>query len=289
MKMLKEIDHENGTQQVVFETISAHKQGGVLFAEIAAPPMNLLGPELVRDLVSLIQQTEADDSIHVLVFKSADPDYFISHVDVTRIAEYGELAKQLTGEPSIAMLFHYLSASRLVTIAQIEGRVRGVGSEFVLACDMRFAALESAIFSQPEVGFGLIPGSGGVQHLTRLMGRGRAIEVLLSAEDYDAQMAERYGWINRALPAAGLGDFVKSLALRIVSFPAFGVAAIRDCVNAVALAPAEDFRRDSSLFLDCVRKPEAQNRIKAAMKRGFQTREAEMDLPATLVDLPDYA
>ena len=287
--MLKEIDHENGTQQAVFETISANKEGGVLFAEIAAPPMNLLGPELVRDLVSLIQQTEADDSIHVLVFKSADPDYFISHVDVTRIAEFGELAKQLTGEPSIAMLFHHLSASRLVTIAQIEGRVRGVGSEFVLACDMRFAALESALFSQPEVGFGLIPGSGGVQHLTRLMGRGRALEVLLSAEDYDAEMAERYGWINRALPAAGLGDFVKSLARRIDSFPAFGVAAIRERVNAVALALADDFRRDSSLFLECAREPEAQNLIKAAMKRGFQTREAEMDLPRMLVDLPDYA
>lgn len=287
--MLKEIDHENGTQQAVFETITAHKEGGVLFAEIAAPPMNLLGPELVRDLVSLIQQTEADDTIHVLVFKSADPDYFISHVDVTRIAEYGELAKQLTGEPSIAMLFHYLSASRLVTIAQIEGRVRGVGSEFILACDMRFAAIESAIFGQPEVGFGLIPGSGGVQHLTRLMGRARALEVLLSAGDYDAQIAERYGWVNRALPAAQLSDFVKSLARRINSFPGFGVAAIRERVNAVALASTEEFRRDSSLFLDCVREPEAQNRIKAAMKRGFQTREAEMDLPSMLVDLPDYA
>ena len=283
--MLKEIDHENGTQQAVFETITAHKEGGVLFAEIAAPPMNLLGPELVRDLVSLIQQTEADDSIRVLVFKSADSDYFISHVDVTRIAEYGELAKQLTGEPSIAMLFHYLSASRLVTIAQIEGRVRGVGSEFVLACDMRFAALESAIFGQPEVGFGLIPGSGAVQHLTRLMGRGRALEVLLSAEDYDAQMAERYGWINRALPAAALGDFVKSLACRIASFPAFGVAVIKGRVNAAALAPAEEFRRDSSLFLDCVRNPEAQDRIKAALKRGFQTRDAEMDLARMLSDL----
>ena len=152
--MLKQIDHEIGTQQAVFQTISAYREGGVLFAEIAAPPMNLLGPELVRDLVSLIQQTEADDSIYVLVFKSADPDYFISHVDVTRIAGFGEWAKQLTGEPSIAMLFRYLSASRLVTIAQIEGRVRGVGSEVVLACDMRFAALESAIFGQPEVGFG---------------------------------------------------------------------------------------------------------------------------------------
>jgi enoyl-CoA hydratase/carnithine racemase len=287
--MLKEIDHENGTQRAGFETISAHKDGAVMFAEMAAPPMNLLGPELVRDLVSVIQQTEADDSIHVLVFKSADPDYFISHVDVTRIAEYGELATKLSGEPSLALLFRYLSASRLVTIAQIEGRVRGVGSEFALACDMRFAALESAIFGQPEAGFGLIPGSGAAQHLTRLMGRGRALEVLLGAEDYDAQMAERYGWINRALPAAALGDFVKSLARRVASFPAFGVAVIKERVNSVALAPAEDFRRDSSLFLDCVQKPEAQNRIKAAMKRGFQTREAEMALARMLGDLADSA
>jgi enoyl-CoA hydratase/carnithine racemase len=289
MKMLKELDHDNGTQQVVFETISAHREGGVLFAEIAAPPMNLLGPELVRDSVSLIQQTEADDSIHVLVFKSADPDYFISHVDVTRIAEYGALAAKLSGEPSLAMVFRYLSASRFVTIAQIEGRVRGVGSEFVLACDMRFAAQESAIFSQPEAAFGLIPGTGAAQHLTRLMGRSRALEVLLGAEDFDAQTAEHYGWINRALPAAALGDFVKSLAHRIAGFPAFGIATIKERVNAVALAPAEDFRRDSSLFLDCVRKPEAQNRIKAAMKRGFQTREAEMALPRMLDNLAGHA
>jgi enoyl-CoA hydratase/carnithine racemase len=111
--------------------------------------------------------------------------------------------------------------------------------------------------------------------------------VLLSADDYDAGMAERYGWINRALPAAALGDFVKSLARRIVTFPALGVAAIKERVNAAALAPAEDFRRDSSLFLDCVRNPEAQNRIKVAMNHGFQTRDAEMDLPTMLVDLPD--
>jgi enoyl-CoA hydratase/carnithine racemase len=284
MKMLKEMDYESGTQQAAFETISTQKEAGVLVATIAAPPMNLLGPELARDLVSLIQQSEADESIRVLVFKSADPDYFISHVDVTRIAEYPALATKLSGEPSLAMLFRYLSASRLITIAQIEGRVRGVGSEFALACDMRFAAIESAIFGQPEAGFGLIPGAGAVQHLTRLMGRGRALEVLLSAEDYDAQMAEHYGWINRALPATELGDFVKSLARRIDSFPAFALAVIRERVNAVALAPAEDFRRDSSFFLDCVREPEAQTRIKSAMKRGFQTREAEMDLSRKLAD-----
>ena len=112
---------------------------------------------MVRDLVSLIQRAEADDTIKALVFKSADPDYFIAHVDVTQIKEYRAEAAKLTGEASIGLMFRHLSASRLVTIAQIEGRVRAAGSEFVLACDMRFAARESAIFSQPEAATGVTP------------------------------------------------------------------------------------------------------------------------------------
>lgn len=158
---------------MAFDTLSVRRQGAVLFAQIAAPPMNLLGPELVRDLVSLIQQAEVDPGVKVLVFTSADRDYFISHVDVTRISEYRQEAAKLTGEASIALLFRHLSASRLVTIAQIEGRARGAGSEFVLACDMRFAARESAIFGQFEPAFGQLPGGGAVQHLTRLAGRGQ--------------------------------------------------------------------------------------------------------------------
>ena len=278
----------DGDVQVIFDTLTVRKEGAVLFAEISAPPMNLLGPELVRDLVSLIQGAEADHAVKVLVFRSADPDYFISHVDVARIKEYREEAAKLTGEASIALLFRYLSASRLVTIAQIEGRVRGAGSEFVLACDMRFAARESAVFSQPEPAFGLIPGGGGIQHLARLMGRARALEVMLSAEDYDAELAERYGWINRALPANALGDFVRTLAHRIASFPAAGHVVVKDRVNAIALAPLEDFRRDSDLFGEGVRNPEAQTRIKAALKRGFQTRDAELDLARMLGDLADH-
>jgi enoyl-CoA hydratase/carnithine racemase len=270
---------------VVFETLTVRNEGAVLLAEIAAPPMNLLGPELVRDLVSLIQRAEADDAIQVLVFTSADPDYFISHVDVTRIDEYRAEAAKLTGEASIALLFRHLSASRLVSIAQIEGRVRSGGSEFVLACDMRFAARESAIFSQFEPAFGLIPGGGGAQHLTRLMGRARALEVILAAEDYDAELAERYGWINRALPADELGDFVRSLAHRIAGFPGAAHVAVKERVNAIALAPAEDFRRDSDLFGEGVRDPEAQSRIGAAMKRGLQTRDAELGLARLLGDL----
>jgi len=214
-----------------FETIHTSQEGGVLFAEIAAPPMNLLGPELVRDLVSLIQGAEADEKVRVLVFKSADPDYFISHVDVTQIKEYRAEAAKLTGEASIGLLFRHLSASRLVTIAQIEGRVRAAGSEFVLACDMRFAARESAIFSQPEPALGVLPGGGAAQHLARLMGRSRTLEVMLGGEDYDADLAERYGWINRALPAAQINHFVKSLAHRISGFPAGGQLAVKDRVN----------------------------------------------------------
>ncbi len=270
------IDKSATSESIDFETLKIRRAEGVLFAEIAVPPMNLLGPELVRDLVSLIQAAEADEGVSVIVFKSADPDYFISHVDLKQIAEYRAEAAKLTGEASIALLFHYLSASPLVTIAQIEGRVRAAGSEFVLACDMRFAARDSAIFCQFEPAFGQVPGGGGAQHLTRLMGRARALEVMLSAQDYDAELAERYGWINRVLPDDELEDFVSALARRIARFPAAGHSLVKDRVNAISLASPEDFREDSDLFGEYVRAPEAQALIAAAMKRGLQTRDAEL-------------
>src|SRR5262245_20579240 len=253
---------------MVFETLKVRQEGGVLFAYIAAPPMNLLGPALVRDLVALIQRAEADDTVKVLVFKSADPDYFIAHVDITQIKEYRAEAAKLAGEASIGLMFRHLSASRLVTIAQIEGRVRAAGSEFVLACDMRFAARESAIFDQPETGTGVSPGAGGIQHLARLMGRGRALEVMLSAQDYDAELAERYGWINRALPAKELGNFVRLLAHRIAKFPAAGVVTVKERVNAITLASVEDFRRG----FRSLRRRRAQPRSRRAIPSRLQAR-----------------
>ena len=268
-----------------FETLKLRRDGAVLFADIDAPPMNLLGPELVRDLGSLIQQAEAAETVKVLVFKSADPDYFISHVDVTRIKENREAAAKLGGAASIGLMLRHLSTSRLVSIAQIEGRVRGVGSEFILACDMRFAARESAIFGQFEPSFGVIPGAGGAQHLARLMSRGRALEVMLSAQDYDADLAERYGWINRALPAAELSDFVESLAHRIARFPAAGHAVVKERVNAICLPSDEDIRRDSDLFLEGTRTNEFQQLTQAAMENGFQTRVAEMNLAKLVYDM----
>lgn len=278
----------NQDSELVFETLNAHSEGPVLLVEISAPPMNLQGPELISDLVSLIQQAEADETVKVLVFKSADPDYFIAHVDVTRIKENREAAAKLNGDPSIGQMLRHLSASRLVSIAQIEGRVRGVGSEFVLACDMRFAARESAIFGQFEPSFGVIPGAGGAQHLTRLMGRGRALEVMLSSQDYDADLAAAYGWINRALPVADLNDFVRSLALRIASFPAMGHAVVKERVNAIALPTVDDIRRDSDLFLEGTRTNQFQEITKAALKRGFQTRDAEMDLARLVGEINAY-
>jgi uncharacterized protein (DUF1501 family) len=145
----------------------------------------------------------------------------------------------------------------------------------------------SAFGGKADIPFCTLPGGGGVQHLVRLMGRGRALEVMLSAEDYDAEMAERYGWINRALPASALGDFVRSLAHRIAGFPAAGRVAVKDRVNAIALAAVEDFRRDSDLFAEGARNPEAQERMQAAFNRGFQTRDAEMNLARFLGELND--
>jgi enoyl-CoA hydratase/carnithine racemase len=271
-----------------FEMLNVRQDAAVMFTQIAAPPMNLLGPDLVRDLVSLIQQAEADPVAKVLVFASADPDYFISHVDVTKIGEYREAAAKLAGEPSLGLLFRRLSTSRLVTIAQVEGRVRAAGSEFVLACDLAYAARESAIFAQPEAAFGLVPGAGGIQHLARVMGRSRALEVMLTADDYDAELAERYGWITRSMPASALGNFVGELAHRIATFPAGALALIKDRVDAIALPPAADFRRDSDLFLEAARDPEAQRRTRAAMERGFQTRETEMSLGRLLGELAEH-
>src|ERR1700745_513983 len=177
---------------------------GVLSVVIDAPPMNLIGPELVRDLVSLLGELESGQQTRVAVLESADPEYFVPHVDLTKVAEDTAEAAKAGGpdDASLGMLWYKLSGLPVVTIAKIRGRARGAGSELALACDMRFAAAENAIFGQIEAGIGAPPGAGGVQHLARLLGRGRAMEAILGADDFDAETAERYGWSNRAPPHA---------------------------------------------------------------------------------------
>ena len=259
----------------VYRTLRvAPSDEGVLGVVIDAPPMNLIGPELVRDLVSLIGALESSDDIRVVVLESADPEYFVPHVDLTKVAEYtAEAAKAGgPGDASLGMLWHKLSEVPVVTIAKVRGRARGAGSELALACDMRFAARETAVFGQIEAGVGAAPGAGGVQHLARLLGRGRAMEVILGADDFDAGQAERYGWINRALPDAELDAFVARLARRIASFPAGAVRETKRVLNELTLPGADAVRADARRFRQLVASEAAQARTAALFVQGLQTR-----------------
>jgi enoyl-CoA hydratase/carnithine racemase len=271
------------------DTITTRADGGVLHATFDAPPMNLIGPEVVRDLVTLLDELSRRPSgIRVVIFDSADRDFFFPHVDVTKVAEYtAEAAKAGgPGDESLGMLFRKLSQTAVITIAKLRGRIRAAGSEFALACDMRFASQERAILGQPEAGLGAAPGAGGIQHLARLLGRGRALEVILSSEDVDANLAERYGWINRALPDTELDGFVDHLAQRIASFPAGALTAAKAAVNEITLADPDQVRSDARLFQRLVRTDESRKRTAQLFERGFQTRsDVELELGTALAEL----
>ena len=269
-----------------FEVLKTRVEGKVLFAEIDNPPINLLGAGLVRDLVALIQILDKGEDYKVVVFSSANPEYFIAHVDVTQIDEYRGAATQLTGEPWLSLLYRRLSQTKVITIVKIAGRARGAGSEFILACDMSFASRERAVFGHIEGAFGQIPGGGSVQHLTRTMGRGRAFEVIASSQDYSADQAERYGWINRAIDDSKLDAFVDDLAHRIAKFPYKGLMDIKDRINAISLAPVDDYRKDAEMFFQATQTSETKDRFKTISGKGFQSPgETELNLGDALGSL----
>jgi enoyl-CoA hydratase/carnithine racemase len=254
---------------------------GVLTVAIDAPPMNLIGPELVRDLVTLVGELESADDVRVVVLETADREYFVPHVDVTKIAEYTAEAANAGGpdDASLGMLLHRFSTLPVVLIGKLRGRARGAGSELLLACDMRFASLENAIIGQPEIGFGALPGAGGIQHLTRLLGRGRAMEAILGGDDFTAEEAERYGWINRALPDAELDEFVARVARRVASFPTEAVRTVKEAVNELALPPAEAIRVAARTFRRFAATDTLKNRATALFAHGLQTRgKVELEL-----------
>lgn len=271
------------------DTISTRQRGGVLLATFKSPPMNLIGPEVVRDLVTLLDEIYRGPSYRVVVFDSADPDFLFPHVDLTKVAEYTAEAAiaGAPGDASLGMLFRKLSEAPVVTIVKLRGRARGAGSEFALACDMRFAARKRAVLGQPEVGTGVAPGAGGIHQLTRLLGRGRALEAILGSEDFDADLAERYGWINRALPDGELDGFVDRLAQRIAGFPRDGVLAAKAAVNGITVASPDEVRGDAQLFQRLLRTDAARVRAGQLFELGLQTRgPLELNLGRALGDLP---
>jgi enoyl-CoA hydratase/carnithine racemase len=262
-----------------YECLRVRVERGVAFATIDHPPINLLDLALIQELDRLAREVEADDGVRVLVLDSADPEFFIAHADVRLIQQ---LPADAPPKPTSLGFFHVMverfRTMPKATIAKIEGRARGGGSELVLSCDMRFAALGRAVLAQPEVGVGIIPGGSGTQRLPRLMSRGRALEVILGCEDVPADLAERWGYVNRALPPAELGPFVERLAFRIASFPAEAIALAKQAVNAADLPTVAGLLEEADCFNRAVATPAARERMAAFLAAGGQTREVELAL-----------
>lgn len=250
---------------------------GVAFVTIDHPPINLFDVVLIQEMDRAGRELEADDDVRVVVLQSANPDFFIAHADVTLIQQ---LPRDVPPKPTALGWFHAMverfRTMPKATIGKIEGRARGGGSELLLSLDMRFGAIGRAILGQPEVAVGIIPGGGGTQRLPRLIGRGRALEVILGGGDFDALLAERYGYINRALPPAELTPFVERLAYRIASFPASAIALAKASVNAAELPTVEGLLEEAHCFNQSLAFPDAQARMAAFMAAGGQTYDVEL-------------
>jgi len=234
------------------------------------PPFNVVDATMFQGLQDLLARMDVSPSLRVIVFESAIHEFYLSHFDLTGKTGNITTAVGPSGLPILTDTFVRLTRSPVASIAKIRGCVRGVSSEFVLACDMRFASRENTLLGQSEVGVGLHPGGGGTERLPPLVGRGRALEIVLGANDFDGDTAERYGYVNRALPEAELDGFVDALARRIASFDRRAVAAAKNLVNQVSLPSADQLLNALNSFQVALTWTEAQRRIQALVRRGLQ-------------------
>jgi len=268
-----------------YEALRIRRDRGVAFVTIDHPPINLFDLTLIREIDRVGRELEADADVRVVVFDSANPDFFIAHADVALIQT---LPRDVPPKATELGLFHAMvdrfRTMPKATIAKLEGRARGGGSEFVLSLDMRFAALGRAVLAQPEVGLGIIPGGSGTQRLPRLLGRGRALEIVLGCDDFDAALAERYGWINRALPPDELGPFVERLAYRIAGFPADAIALAKAAVDAAERPTREGLLEEAHYFNQALATDAAQRRMAWFLRAGGQTPAVELRLAAMIDD-----
>ncbi len=254
-------------------------ESGVAFVSIDHPPINLLDEILSQEFDRLGRELEVDESVRVVVLQSALRDFFIAHSGLGRVGAAPKVVSHTRSFRFTQTIGERFRNMPKVTIAKIEGRARGGGSEIALAADMCFAAIGKAIFGQPEVAVGLVPGGGSTQRLPRLMGRARALEVLLGCNDFSAEQAERYGYINRALPADELTPFVEKLAFRVASFPAHTIAHVKAAVDVGAFNSfaegllVEAHESDLSAASDVT-----QARVAQALKVGAETYEGELGM-----------
>ena len=260
-----------------FQAIRVRLDGGIARVTLDHPPINLLDLELIIELDAVGRALEADPEVRVVIIDSADPGFFSAHADVTLIqaipTDDTSLHTELTGFAAMVDRFRTMPKA---TIALIEGIARGGGSELALSCDMRFASLERTVLAQPEVSIGIIPGGSGTQRLPRLIGRGRALEVVLGCGDLDGATAERWGYVNRALPDEELRPFVDDLARRIASFPPEAVARAKTAVDAALPDPVGGLLVEDREFRSSLSDPETPDRMAAALALGIQTREVEL-------------
>lgn len=272
-----------------YERLRVRVEHGVAFATIASPPLNVMTLALFGELARFSLEAAADEAVRAVVLRSDDPDFWIAHFDVEAILQFptgapAEHAAKVDENPFHAMCERFRRMPKAV-IAEIGGRVGGGGSELAMSCDMRFGARGRTVVNQPEVALGILPGGTGTQRLPRLVGRGRALELILGCDDLDAESAERFGWLNRALAPDELRPFVTRLARRIATFPAGAVAAAKHAVLAAEPDWTEGLLDESFGFQQLIRTPEAQRAMRRFLERGGQTREGERKLGALCAEL----
>ena len=263
------------------------QRNGVLTVTINNPPVNVLDVALMSELTHVLLSVRNDPAVHVLVFDSAIPEFFIAHVDMTLIDEphaFDELANAAPdGLNPFQALGELLRSQPQVTIIKLAGLARGGGAEFVAAADMVFAAEKRAGLAQCEALMGIVPGGGATQYLSDRMTRGRALEVVLGADLIEAKLAERYGWINRALPDDELDSFVERLADNIASLPEGVIEAAKKAIPASDLR--EGFHREHNAWAGLFARPAAERLIRGGLKAGAQTVEGEIRLESLLREL----
>ena len=258
--------------------LSVQITDGVAAVEIDNPPINLLTMPLLRELARVADELAEDPDVRVVVLGSANPDFFLAHFDVESILRF-PTAAPAQRDPDLNVLHAMCERFRTMpkaTIAKIGGRVGGGGSELALSCDMRFGALGRTIVNQMEVALGILPAGTGTQRLPRLVGRGRALEMILGSDDLDAATAERWGYLNRALPPDELDPFVERLARRIASFPPGAVARAKQSVLNAEPDPHDALVEEAFLFQETLRLPEAPAAMRRFLALGGQTAAGEV-------------